>query len=50
MLVRFDGEVRLLDDERPEHPNYATVAQAVQDQIGFSGVKVIEVTEYEDET
>ena len=47
VLVRFDAELRLVDDEFPEHLDYATVQQAVQDAIGFTGVIVIDVTEYE---
>lgn len=47
VLVRFDAELRLLDDEVPETLNYATVQQALQDSLGFTGVVIIDVTEYE---
>ena len=47
VLVRFDAELRLFDDEVPETLSYATIQQAVQDSIGYAGVKVIDVTEYE---
>lgn len=49
VLVRFDAELRLLDDECPETLNYATVEQAVQDMIGHTGALVIDVTEYVEE-
>lgn len=48
LLVRFDAELRLLDDEVPETLDYASVQQAVQDSIGHAGVIVIDVTEYEE--
>ncbi len=47
VLVRFDAELRLVDDEVPETLNYAAVQQAVQDSLGHMGVVVIDVTEYE---
>jgi len=47
VLVRFDAELRLVDDEVPETLDYASIQQAVQDSIGFTGVIVIDVTEYE---
>lgn len=47
VIVRFDAELRLVDDEVPETLDYASVQQAVQDSIGYAGVVVIDVTEYE---
>ena len=50
--VRFDAEVTLADNgDRaaiPETLDYASLAQAVQDAVGYSGVVVIEVTEWEE--
>ncbi len=50
VLVRFEAELRLIDDEVPETLNYATVQQAVQDSLGFTGVVVIDVSEYEEQS
>lgn len=50
VLVRFDAELRLVDDEVPETLDYASIQQAVQDSIGFTGVIVIDVTEYEEQS
>lgn len=47
VLVRFEAELCLVDDEVPETLDYTSVQQAVQDSIGYSGVVVIDVTEYE---
>lgn len=49
VLVRFEAELRLVDDEVPETLSYATVQQAVQDSIGYAGVVVIDVSEYEEQ-
>lgn len=48
VLARFDAEYRLTGDEVPEHLDYAAIQQALQDALGFSGVVVIDVTEYAD--
>ncbi len=50
VLVRFDAELRLTGDEVPETLSYESVQQAVQDSVGFSGVMVIDVTEYEEQS
>lgn len=50
VLVRFEAEVRLLDDEVPATLDYRPIGQAIQDAIGHSGVSVIEVTDWEDES
>ena len=47
VYVRFDGEIRLYDDDVPETLSYVEVAQAVQNVIGHTGAVVVEVTEYE---
>lgn len=47
VLVRFEAELRLVDDEVPEMLNYASVEQAVQDAIGYAGVVVLDVSEYQ---
>lgn len=49
VYVRFEAEIRLLDDEVPETLSYQTVAQAVQNLIGHTGATAIDVTEYEDD-
>ena len=50
--VRFEAEVTLADngdrDEIPPELNYATLATAVQEAVGYSGVVVVEVTEWEE--
>ena len=50
VLVRFDAELRLVDDEVPPTLDYASIQQAVQDSIGFTGVVVIDVTEFEEQS
>lgn len=49
VYVRFDAEIRLVDDEIPETLSYAAVQQAVQNIVGPAGAVVIDVTEYEDD-
>lgn len=51
VYVRFEGEVRLYDDDAPEPGdlNHATVAQAVQNLIGLTGATVADVLDYEDD-
>lgn len=49
LVVRFEAEIRLLDDECPETLNFAAIRQAVQDEIGHVGVIVLEVIECEEE-
>lgn len=50
VFVRFDAEIRLLDDELPEALTYRTVARAVQAAIGHTGAVVCDVTEYEEDS
>lgn len=49
VIVRFDAEIRLLDDETPETLDYASITQAVQDVIGHTGATIIEATEWTEE-
>lgn len=49
VYVRFDGEIRLYDEDVPETQDYATIAQAVQNVIGHTGAVCVDVTEYEDD-
>lgn len=47
LRVLFEGELVLLESEQPEdEQNEETIRQAVQDSIGFSGVKVREILEH----
>ena len=45
--VSFDADLRLVGDEVPATLDADSLAQAVQDSIGYSGVKVSEVFDWE---
>jgi hypothetical protein len=49
VYVRFDGEIRLYDEDVPAEQNFQTIAEAVQSVIGHTGAAVVDVAEYEDD-
>jgi len=42
--VSFDAEVLLIGDEVPETLDSSTLAQAVQDTTGYTGISVVAAT------